>query len=106
MCVRFVGAMPAEVIMRTKVELHPDVVKYVRGLPESERDDFVKNLRHVRQKPIERSTAHIERKIRGHMLRRFEFGRDKNKQRIAIFEYDMVFNLMRMLHCRFIDPAR
>ena len=90
--------------MRTKVELHPDVVKYVSGLPDPDHTDFVSSLEWVREDPIRRSTAHVERQIRGHMLRRFEFG--KGVARIAIFVYDAAVDRMRILHCRFTRPRR
>lgn len=90
--------------MHGKVELHPDVVKYVCDLSEPDRGDFVKRLSWVREDPIRRSAAHLERELRGHMLRRFEFGRGVT--RIAIFEYDGAASRMRILHCRFAKPRR
>jgi len=90
--------------MCIKVELHPKVLAYLRGLPEVDRDDFVARLEYVRQAPINRSTRHTDKEIRRRELRRFEFGR--GVERIAIFEFDRGADRMRMLKCRFAKPRR
>ncbi len=90
--------------MCVKVELHPEVLLYLRGLPEADRDDFLVRLRRVREAPIKRSTRHTDIEIRRHDLRRFEFGR--GVARIAIFEFDRIESRIRVLRCRFLRPRK
>ena len=90
--------------MYVKVELHAEVLLYLRGLPEADRDDFLVRLRRVREAPIKRSTRHTDIEIRRHDLRRFEFG--AGVARIAIFEFDRIENRIRVLRCRFLKPRK
>ena len=90
--------------MSVKVELDLEVLVYLRGLPEADRDDFVGRLNRVREAPIKRSTRHTDIEIRRHDLRRFEFGR--GVARIAIFEFDRIESRIRVLRCRFLKPRR
>ena len=90
--------------MCVKVELHSEVLMYLRELPEADRDDFVVRLNRVREAPIKRSTRHTDIEIRRHDLRRFEFGR--GVARTAIFEFDRIESRIRVLRCRFLRPRK
>jgi hypothetical protein len=91
--------------MPIKVELHPEVYLYLERLPPAERDDFLATLEEVRKQPIGKSELHIETAIRGHVVRRFEFGVGARKK-IAIFDYDAALGRMRVLKCRLRRPRK
>ena len=85
-------------VEQAAVELHRDVYRYLADSTDAERDNFVARLEEVRRRPIELSEAHLERGLSPYVLRRFTFG--IGIARIAIFEYDLTLNRMRVLKCR------
>lgn len=93
--------MPAE------VELHPDVVSFVRyRCSREEQDEFRKKLIWIRAKPIARSELYAESKKWRFALRCFRFGRGVEK--IAIFACDTTRERtrIRVLECRLGKPRR
>jgi hypothetical protein len=87
--------------MPIKVELHPDVVWFLkhRCRPDDV-DAFCKALDGVRIKPIAHSEATADPRLSQYMLRFFRFGVN-----IAIFEFDPGKNRIRVLECRRL-PAK
>ena len=88
--------------MRNKVELHPDVVRFVRHeCNEAERAAFYRELDKVRQDPIGNSEYFTDPDVSRFMLRCFRFARI-----MAVFKYYPVNDLVRVLECRRIRPER
>lgn len=88
--------------MRSKVELHSDVVWFVRHrCTEREKGKFYAVLEAVRNEPIANSEAIIDPRIRPHVLRSFRFGTN-----IAVFEWDPAKNRIRVLECRKSRPRQ
>ena len=82
--------------MRFKVELHRDVVWYLRNkCTEAERELFREQFERVRREPIEHSQAIYDPKISKYMLRFVRFG-----EHLAVFEYDPGRGRIRFLTCR------
>ena len=91
--------------MLIKVELHPDVVWDLRNrFTAEEADDFYRQLRLVREKPIENSEPLSDPEVSRFRLRRFAFG--KGVEKVAIFEYDVVNGRIRVIKCRLSKPPR
>ena len=89
-----------DVRMRIKVELHRDVVWFVRHrCNDDEVDAFYEKLEKLRAEPIENSEAVSDRRLSRYMLRFFRF-----KQNIAIFEYNPARNRIRIRKCRRLRP--
>lgn len=81
--------------MRIKVELHSDVVWYIRHrCTREEAALFYEGLDKIRVEPIEHSESIARPDRSRYMLRFFRFGRN-----IAIFEYDIGRNQIRVLEC-------
>ena len=89
-----------------KVELHPDVVAWLVRHRHDHRlvDSFYRQLHRVGEEPIGRSEAVSEPGLSRYMLRFFRFG--ENDEHIAIFQYDIGRNRIRVLECRSLKPAR
>jgi len=87
--------------MRVKVELHKDVVRYVRrSCNDDEVAAFYEQLERLRTDPIDDSEPTTDPRLSKYMLRFFRIGNN-----LAIFEYDPARNRIRVLECRRI-PAR
>ena len=92
--------------MRVKVELHPDVQAWLlqhRHDPQLV-DSFYRRLHWVSEEPIARSEATSDPSLSRYMLRFLKFG--ENDEYIAIFQYDIGQNRVRVLECRRLKPAR
>jgi hypothetical protein len=88
--------------MRSKVELHRDVVWFIRHQCNAdEADAFYRELDRLRSDPIECSEALADPKLSRYMLRFFRFG-----QNLAIFEYNAAKDRARVLECRRIPPEQ
>ena len=88
--------------MRNKVELHPDVVRFVRHeCNEAERGAFYRELDKVGQDPIENSEHFADPNLSRFMLRCCRFARI-----MAVFKYYPAKDLVRVLECRRIRPER
>ena len=91
--------------MRIKVELHKNVVRYIRHeCTEEEQGAFFGELERLRSDPvtlIENSEAIADPELARYMLRFFRFG-----ENIAIFEYDIGKNRIRVLECRKPRPRQ
>ena len=88
--------------MRIKVELHPDVVWFIRHrCTADEADAFYERLEAIRTAPIGKSDHITVAGLRAHELRFFRFGTI-----IAVFEYDPARNRIRVLQCRKQRPLR
>ena len=88
--------------MRIKVELHPEVVWFIRHCcNDDEVDAFYEQLERVRSEPIENSEPMAEPSLSPYMLRFFRFRRN-----LALFEYDPAKRRIRVLECRRIPPRR
>lgn len=88
--------------MRTKVELHPDVVWFVRRqCSEAEPGSFYGELEKVRRDPIENSEHFRDPNLSRYMLRCFRFARI-----MAVFKHYPAKNLIRVLECRRIRPKQ
>ena len=91
--------------MPVKVEMHADVVLFVRHrcTPE-ETDEFFRKLHKVRERPLASSEAHADPHLSRYVLRCFRFGRGVEK--IAIFAYEPAEDRIRVLKCRLARPRR
>ena len=88
--------------MRIKVELHRDVVRFLRhDCDDDERLAFCRQLETVRSAPIENSECLRDPRLSRYMLRFFRFG-----QNMAVFKYDAGQDRIRVLECREIRPGR
>ena len=88
--------------MRVKMELHTDVVWFLRQrCTDDERDEFYRQLEMLRAGPIGNSEPIPVPKLREYMLRFFRFAGS-----IAIFEFDAAKNRVRVLECRRARPTR
>ena len=86
--------------MRTKVELHREVVGYLRHCCNNEeRQEFYRRLEKVREDPIENSQETADPEVSPYILRFFEFGRN-----IAIFEYNPAKDRIIVRQCRKLRP--
>ncbi len=82
--------------MRVKVELHRDVVRFIRHeCTEGEVRAFYEKLEQVRSEPIGTSEAVSDPKLSRYILRFFRFGRN-----LALFEYQPANNLIVIRECR------
>ncbi len=88
--------------MRIKVELHAEVVWFIRHrCNDSEVDAFYEQLEKLRSEPIENSEPMADPDLSAYMLRFFRF-----RLNLALFEYDPARNRIRVLECRRIPPKR
>jgi hypothetical protein len=88
--------------MRIKVELHEDVVWFVkRRCTPDEAAAFYARLEDIRREPISNSESIADPTVSEFMLRFFRFGRN-----IAIFEYDIWNAQIRVLECQKPKPTR
>jgi len=88
--------------MRIKVELHPEVVWFIRHrCNEGEVSGFYERLERLREEPIENSEAVTDPRLSRYMLRFFRF-----RQNLAIFELNPAKNRIRVLECRRTPPRR
>jgi len=88
--------------MRCKVELHGDIVWYLRTYCNAqERQAFYEQLAAVQQEPIRNSEFIFVPEMKPYMLRSFRFGLNK-----AVFEFDPAENRVRVLECRKLKPKR
>ncbi len=91
--------------MAVKAELHPDVVWELRHVfTRAEVLDFYQQLARTRASPLRNSELHADRRVSRYVLRRFSFGRGVEK--IAIFHYDQLRGVIRVLKCRPFEPRR
>ncbi len=88
--------------MRIKVELHRDVVWFLRQrCTDGEVDAFYDMLERLRTEPIANSEAVADPQLSRYMLRFCRF-----KQNLAIFRYDASRDRIRVLECRRRQPKR
>ena len=88
--------------MRIKVELHPDVVWYIRKrCTPKEQDAFYRHLEKLRAEPIKHSELIVDPRLSRYVLRRFRFGAN-----VAVLEYDIHKGRIRVLECRKAKPIR
>ncbi len=88
--------------MRFKVELHAEVVWFIRHCCNKEEvDAFYEQLERLRAQPIENSEPMADPDLSRYMLRFFRFRRN-----LALFEYDPGKDRIRVLECRRIPPRR
>ncbi len=88
--------------MRIKVELHAEVVWFIRHRCNDDvQDAFYRQLERVRSGPIENSEPMAVPSLSPYMLRFFRF-----RQNLALFEYNPGTNRIRVLECRRIPPRR
>lgn len=88
--------------MNIKVELHRDVVWFLRNkCNDMEVDAFYKQLEKIQSDFIKHSEAISDPKISRYMLRFFRF-----KNCIAIFESNRALDKLRIRLCRRIPPKR
>lgn len=86
--------------MRIKVELHPDVVWFIRHrCHEPEVDAFYQALERIRSQPIGASEGTSDRRLSRYRLRFVWFGAN-----IAVFKYDAAKDRIRVLECRKLAP--
>jgi hypothetical protein len=92
--------------MRIKVELHPDVQAWLWQHRHDRRlvDSFYRQLRWVCEDPLNRSEPTYDPSLSRYMLRFLGFG--EKDDYIAIFQFDPARDLMRVLECRRLKPAR
>lgn len=82
--------------MHVKVELHRDVVWFVRRrCNDDEVKAFYEQLERVRTDPIENSEATVDPDLSRYMLRFFRF-----KENIAVFEFDPGRDRVVIRQCR------
>ena len=88
--------------MRIKVELHPEVVWFIRHrCNEDEVSAFYEELERLREEPIANSEAVADPRLSRYMLRFFRF-----RQNLTIFELNPAKNRIRVLECRKSPPRR
>ncbi len=88
--------------MRIQVELHKDVVRYIRHqCNREEAQSFYEQLERVRAEPISNSEAVAKPELSRYMLRFFRF-----RKNMAIFEYDVGRDQIRVLECEKPKPPR
>lgn len=88
--------------MRIKVELHPDVVWFVRHrCTKREVEEFYERLEALRAEPIRHSEMAVDLRLKRYALRLFRFGVN-----VAVFEYNAAKNRIRVLECRTANPIR
>jgi len=84
--------------MRIKVELHRDVVWYLkRRCNEKERAEFSAVQERIRSDPItliDETDAIFEPRLSTHMLRLFRFGNN-----VAVFRFDPARSKIKILEC-------
>jgi len=92
--------------MRIKVELHRDVVAWLFERRRQDRliDSFYRQLEKVSTEPITNSEAVADPGLSRYMLRFFTFG--GSNEYIAVFQYNVGKDRMRVLKCRRLKPAR
>ncbi len=88
--------------MRATVELHPDVVRFLKKrCTDAERKAFYNRLEEVRRKPIENTEPFRDAKLSRFMLRFFRFA-----EFMAVFKFDPANNRIRVYECRKSTPGR
>lgn len=88
--------------MLVKVDLHPDVVWFIRhNCSEEEQLAFARAVSALRTEPISRSESLADPQLSPFMLRFFRFAKC-----LAIFEYDLGRNKLKVLQCRRVRPSR
>lgn len=88
--------------MRATVELHPDVVWFLKKrCTDAGRKAFYNRLEEVRRQPIENSEPIRDEKLSRFMLRFFRFAGI-----MAVFKFDLARNRIRVYECRKITPGR
>ena len=88
--------------MRATVELHPDVVWFLKKrCTDAERSAFYNRLEEVRRLPIENSEPIRDVRLSRYMLRFFRFAGF-----MAVFKLDHAKNRIRVYECRKITPGR
>ena len=88
--------------MLIKVELHQDVVRFVRlDCNEQERSAFYEMLDRLRREPIKHSEHTSDPRMSRYMLRFSRFGTN-----IAIFQYNLAEKRIRIVTCHKAPPRR
>ena len=88
--------------MRATVELHPDVVWFLKKrCTDAERKAFYNRLEEVRREPIENSEPIRDVRLSRYMLRFFRFAGN-----MAVFKFDPAINRISIYECRKITPGR
>jgi hypothetical protein len=91
--------------MAIKVELASRVWSYLRDrFTTAERDAFVERLGEIRREPIKKSEPSREPSLSKYLLRFFRFG--SGDRWMAVFEYDIARDRIRVLECRLLRPRR
>jgi hypothetical protein len=86
--------------MPIKVELHSDIVRFVRHeCSDAEVDEFYAGLERIRRDPLA-SEAIADPRLSRYMLRFFRFG-----SCVAIFRYDPGRETIKVLECRKVRPS-
>lgn len=86
--------------MRIKVELHPNVVRFIRQYCTGEEvDAFYRMLRKLSTEPIRHSEHWTEPGLSRYMLRLFRF-----MGNLAVFKYYIAEKRIRVLSCRKVPP--
>jgi hypothetical protein len=88
--------------MLIKVDLHPNVVWFVRHQCNNEEQSaFFRELEETRKQPIARSEVTSDPKLGQYMLRFFRFAHC-----LAVFEYDVAKEKIKVLECRRVRPPK
>ncbi|MCK4341498.1 MAG: hypothetical protein KAY37_07240 [Phycisphaerae bacterium] len=91
--------------MRIEVELRDNVWTDLRNrFTTTDRESFVTKLELIRREPIKHSEAARDPDLSEYMLRFFRFG--TNDRWIAMFEYDIARNRIKVLECRLLKPRK
>ena len=88
--------------MRLRVELHRDVVWFIRHCcTDREIDAFYEQLEKIRTEPLAHSKALADSALSRYMLRFFRFA-----QCIAVFQYKPAKDRIIVRQCRRVRPKR
>jgi mRNA-degrading endonuclease RelE of RelBE toxin-antitoxin system len=85
--------------MRIKVELHPDVRRFLRKSSPEIRDAFHEQLLRVCENPVEHSIAYHDPTLSRYILGYFRFG-----EYVALFGFIAARDEIKVLECRSSDP--
>ncbi len=86
--------------MRIKVELRPEVRRFLRTVTPNVRGTFFEKLHWVCEDPIVRSFAYHDPTVSKYMVRYFRFS-----NHVALFGYLAARDEIKVIECRFRDPV-
>lgn len=81
--------------MRFKVELHPDVQRFIQRCTSDERQQFRAMLQRISEDPIQHSTSSTNPKLSRYVVRFGRFG-----PYVAIFGFDRARETIRIRQCQ------